>query len=244
MKSALVTGASRGIGHGIAHSLAERGYGLTITSRTVDDLTRVAEELLAAGAPRVITRAADMADRTALPDLVEAHGAEFGMMTALIVNAGVGTAGNVASFDMARFDKTIEVNLTSVMVLIQCAIPLLRKAAADDPVNGAKIIGLSSITGAYAERGLAVYGASKAALLSLLETLNLEESRNGITATALAPAYVNTDMAAWVTDRVPAESMIPVADVVRLVSALLDLSSNTVINRVVVSRSGTSGYCA
>ena len=244
MKSALVTGASRGIGHGIALSLAQRGYGLTITSRTVDDLTRVADELHAAGSPCVITRAADMADRSALPQLVEAHGAAFGSMTALIVNAGVGTAGEVASFDMTRFDKTIEVNLTSALVLIQSAIPLLRTAARDDPVNGAKIIGLASITGAYAEPGLAVYGASKAALLSLLETVNLEESRNGITATALAPAYVNTDMAAWVTDRVPAESMIPVSDVVRLVSALLDLSANTVISRMVLGRSGTSGYCA
>lgn len=244
MKSTLVTGATRGIGHGVALSLAERGYGLTITSRTADDLARVADELLAAGSPRVVARAADMADRAVLPDLVAAHGGEFGSMTALIVNAGVGTAGNVASFDMARFDKTIEVNLTSAMVLIQSAIPLLRKAAQDAPEHGAKIIGLSSITGAYAERGLAVYGASKAALLSLLETVNLEESRNGISATALAPAYVNTDMAAWVTDRIPAESMIPVSDVVRLVSALLELSSNTVISRLVLARSGTSGYCA
>ena len=244
MKTALVTGASRGIGHGIALSLAERGYGLTITSRTADDLARVADELLAAGSPRVISVVADMADRAALPDLVEAHSAEFLSMTALIVNAGVGTAGNVATFDMARFDKTIEVNLTSAMVLIQSAIPLLRRAAEDDRAHGAKIIGLSSITAAYAESGLAVYGASKAALLSLLETVNLEESRNGITATALAPAYVNTDMAAWVTDRVPAESMIPVSDVVRLVSALLELSSKTVITRLVLSRSGTSGYCA
>lgn len=244
MKSALVTGASRGIGHGIAVSLAERGFGITITSRTADDLHRVRGELLEAGAPQVIVRAADMADRKALPALVEAHGAEFGSMTALVVNAGVGTAGSVASFDMTRFDKTIEVNLTSAMVLIQNAIPLLRRAAEDDPVNGAKIIGLSSITGAYAERGLAVYGASKAALLSLLETVNLEESRNGITATALAPAYVDTDMAAWVADRVPTESMIPVSDVVRLVSTLLELSANTVISRVVLARKATSGYCA
>jgi 3-oxoacyl-[acyl-carrier protein] reductase len=244
MKTALVTGASRGIGHGIALSLAERGYGITITSRTADDLIRVREELLGAGAPRVVARAADMADRATLPDLVEAHSAEFGSMTALVVNAGVGTAGNVSSFDMSRFDKTIEVNLTSAMVLIQNAIPLLRRAAEDDPVYGAKIIGLSSITGAYSERGLAVYGASKAALLSLLETVNLEESRHGITATALAPAYVDTDMAAWVTDRVPAESMIPVSDVVRLVSALLELSSNTVISRVVMARKATNGYCA
>ncbi|WP_067663117.1 SDR family NAD(P)-dependent oxidoreductase [Nocardia miyunensis] len=244
MRTALITGASRGIGHGIALVLAARGYGLTITSRTAEALEGVRDELLAAGAVRVIAPAADMADRPALPGLVEAHRDEFGSMHALIVNAGVGTAGNISSFDMTRFDKTLEVNLASAMVLIQNSIPLLRRAAQDDPVRGAKIIGLSSITGAYAERGLAVYGASKAALLSLLETVNLEESRNGITATALAPAYVDTDLSAWVTDRVPADSMIPVSDVVQLVATLLELTSNTVISRIVMARKATNGYCA
>ncbi|WP_436694695.1 SDR family NAD(P)-dependent oxidoreductase [Geodermatophilus sp. CPCC 205506] len=232
------------MGRGIALALARKGYGLTITSRRHVDLSALLPELRAAGAVEVVPVAADMADRDALPGLVAAHREAFGSMQALVINAGVGTAGNIADFDLRRLDKTIAVNFTAAMTLIQHCLPLLRRAAAEDPVHGAKIVGLSSITGAYAEPGLAVYGASKAALLSLIETVNLEESANGVTATALAPAYVDTDMAAWVSDRVPVESMIPVDDVVRVVSMVLELTSNTVVSRIVLARSGTSGHHA
>ncbi len=241
MRTALVTGASRGIGRGIAFALAERGYGLTVTSRTQADLDALVPDLQRAGAGPVVAVAADMAAREALPPLVEAHGRAFGSMDALVLNAGVGTAGGIGTSDLRRLDKTIAVNFTAALVLVQHALPLLRQGAAEAPARGARVVGLSSITGAYAEPGLAVYGASKAALLSLVETLNLEESANGVTATALAPAYVDTEMSAWASDRIPPESMIPVADVVEVVRMLLDLSAKTVIGRVVLSRAGTSG---
>ncbi len=200
MKSALVTGASRGIGRGIALRLAGKGYGLTITSRKDGDLQVLEQELVAAGAPKVVR------------------------------------------YDLKRLDKTLEVNFACAVVLIKKSLPMLRTAAAEDPVRGARIIGVSSITGAYAEPGLAVYGASKAALLSLLETVNLEESARGVTASAIAPAFVDTDMSDWVTDRIPKDEMIPVEDVVRVVDMLLELSANTVVNRIVLSRKGTNGY--
>jgi len=244
VKTALVTGASRGIGRGIATSLAQQRYGLTLTSRSSDDLAILANELLILGAADVIHQRADLADRDALPGLVELHGSRFTSMDALVVNAGVGTGGKVVDYPLGRLDKTIEVNFTSAVVLIQRAIPLLRQAAKDDPRFGAKVIGLSSIAGVHAEAGLAVYGASKAALLSLIETVNLEESPHGITATAIAPAYVETDMSAWVTDKVSADTMIPVSDVVAVVDMLLGLTSNTSITKIVMSRSGTTGYSA
>jgi 3-oxoacyl-[acyl-carrier protein] reductase len=244
MRTALVTGASRGIGRGIAFSLARQRYGLTITSRGESDLATLADKLREAGCPQVNHMAVDMADGQGLPGLVSSHADMFGSMNALVVNAGVGTAGPIATFPTQRLQKTIGVNFTAAFVLIQQAIPLLRSAAAVDPANGARVIALSSITGAYAEANLAVYGATKAALLSLVETLNLEESRHGLLASAIAPGYVDTDMSAWATDQIPADSMIHVADVVAVVDMLLRLSSNTSITRVVMSRSGTSGYCA
>ena len=96
----------------------------------------------------------------------------------------------------------------------------------------------------YAEPGLAVYGASKAALISLMETLNAEESANGVMATAIAPAYVATDMSAWTADIIPAETMIPVEDVVGVVLMLLEFGAVTSLPRVVLTRSGTSGFIA
>jgi 3-oxoacyl-[acyl-carrier protein] reductase len=243
MRSALITGASRGIGLGIAGSLARQGFGLTITSRTAEDLEELAVRLQSLGSPAVEYLACDMADRDALTDLMSVHESRFDLMNVLVLNAGVGTGGTLASFKMERYDRTLEVNLTSAVLLLQRAVPLLRRAAEQDLERGATVIALSSITGAYAEGGLGVYGATKAALLSLVETFNVEESGNGVTATALAPAYVDTDMTNWVNDRIPGEAMIPVADVVKIVDLLVGLSARTVINRMVLSRSGTNGYC-
>ena len=243
MKSALITGASRGIGRGIAFSLARQGYGLTITSRSQGDLEKLAAELADSGAPRVTYHAIDMEDPMALIGLTRVHEKAFDSMTALIVNAGVGTAGPVASFPINRLHKTVAVNFTAPFVLIQDALPLLRSWAATEPA-GAKIIAISSIVGAFAEPGLAAYGASKAALLSLIETVNQEESGAGITASAVAPAYVETDMSAWVIDEIPADTMIPVSDVVAVVDMLVALGRTTAIPRIVMARSGTRGHSA
>ena len=129
MRTALVTGASRGIGLGIARSLATQGYGLTITSRAEADLKGVANDLRELGAPVVVHRAVDLAVRDDLPGLVNVHEQAFGSMNALVVNAGVGTAGQVASYRLDRLDKTVEVNFSSALVLIKAALPLLRAAA-------------------------------------------------------------------------------------------------------------------
>ena len=173
-----------------------------------------------------------------------AHEAAFGTMHALVLNAGVGTAGTIGEFSQRRFDKTVAVNLAAPFALVQQALPLLRKAAAADPARGAKVVALSSITGVYAERNLAAYGATKAALISLMATLSAEESGNGVSATAIAPAYVDTDMSAWIKDTIPAESMIATNDIVELVDALLRMSARAVVPSIVVSRAGASPYGA
>jgi NAD(P)-dependent dehydrogenase (short-subunit alcohol dehydrogenase family) len=138
----------------------------------------------------------------------------------------------------------MNVNFVSPFVLVQRALPLLRAAAESDLEGGAKVIALASVAGVHAESGLAAYGASKAALISLMEALNVEESSRGVNATAIAPGFVNTDMSAWVTDVVSADTMIQIADVVEVVNMLLQLSRTACITKIVMSRSGTSGYVA
>ncbi len=244
LRTALVTGASRGIGRGIAERLASRGFGLTIAGRDPGRLGDAAEQLRSAGAPQVVTVTGDLADPDHLEPLVAAHAAAYGSMSCLVLNAGVGTAGRLAGLSPQRFDKTMAVNLRAPFALLQHALPLLRSGAAADPVHGARVVALASITGVYAEAGLAAYGASKAAVLSLVETLNAEESVHGVTATSIAPGYVETDMTEWVRDRVPAEAMIPVSDVVDLVDAAVRLSARSVVSRLVISRAGASPYGA
>ncbi|WP_405151677.1 SDR family oxidoreductase [Nocardia salmonicida] len=243
-KTALISGASRGIGLGIAHRLAQQGYALTVTARDAERLDVVAAELRADGAAEVAAAPVDMADEDGVTRLLALHAQRYGTMSALILNAGTGTAGTLAESSMRRFDKTIAVNLRAPLQLIQGALPMLRAGAVSHPDHGAKVVALSSITGVYAEAGLAVYGAAKAALISLLATLNTEESGNGVTATAIAPGYVDTDMSAWIHDRIPPEQMLAVNDIVEMVDSLLRLSARAVVPTIVMSRAGTDGFQA
>lgn len=243
-RTALITGASRGIGLGIAEHLARQAYSLTITGRDADRLDAVAARLREVGALDVVTVTADMSDTDAVTGLLTEHARHFGAMSALILNAGVGYAEPIADATMRRFDKTFAVNLRAPLQLLQAALPLLRIAAAAEPDRGAKVIALSSITGVYAEAGLSIYGAAKAALVSLVATLNAEESANGVTATTIAPGYVDTDMSAWIHDRIPPEEMLMVNDVVEMVDSLLRLSARAVVPNIVISRAGTDGYRA
>ncbi|UNX56597.1 SDR family oxidoreductase (plasmid) [Georgenia sp. TF02-10] len=234
--SALVTGASRGIGLGIAEMLARRGTALTITARDGERLADVAGHLRELGAPEVVSVAGDLAD-SALPDVLgKRHAEAFGDLGCLVLNAGVGTAAPIGDLPEARLDKTLAVNLRAPVLLLQRLLPLLRAA------DRARVVVLSSISGVYAEPGLAAYGATKAALNSLVETLNAEESGNGVSATAIAPGYVDTDMSAWTHDRIPPDEMIPVSDVVTLVEALVSLSAQSVVPRILITRAGTSGF--
>lgn len=239
--TAIVTGASRGIGLGIAARLAERGYGLTISARDQTRLDEAAALLRAGGASDVQAVCADLGDSGAAEQLVELHRTQFDSLSALILNAGIGTAGLLGEFEMRRFDKVIDVNLRAPFALLQAALPLMRRWAIAEPQHGAKVIALSSITGVYTESGLAVYGATKAALTSLIDSVNVEQSGNGVSGTAIAPGYVDTDMAAWTHDTIAPEQMITVNDVVELVDAILRLSTNAVVPAIVVSRAGTDG---
>jgi NAD(P)-dependent dehydrogenase (short-subunit alcohol dehydrogenase family) len=240
MRTALITGASRGIGRGVARELATQGFGLTVTSRKGQRLRELAADLLAAGAAEVVPVAADLADRDGVGAVVEAHESAFGTMNALVLSGGVGTAAPFADLPAGGVERTFAVNTLSAVAAIQHALPLLRKAAACDVESGARVVALASITGVVAEPRLAAYGASKAALISLIETLNAEESANGVMATAIAPGYVATDMSQWITAEIPADTMLQVSDVVEVVTMLLRLGRTASITRIVMTRSGSS----
>lgn len=240
-RAAIVTGASRGIGHGIATRLAERGYGLTVSARDQARLDEVATFLRARGASEVLAVSTDMADPDAAADLVGLHREKFESLSTLVLNAGMATTGLLGDYEMRGFDEAIEVNLRAPFALLQEALPLLREWAATEPQRGAKVIALSSITGVFAEPGLAVYGSTKAALSSLIDAINLELSGQGVTGTAIEPGFVDTDMTAGIHNKVAPTTMIKVDDIVEIVDAILRLSSRAVVPSILLSRAGTDG---
>ncbi len=237
-RAALITGGSRGIGLAVARRLASQGWSVLLTGRRQDTLDDAAATVLGDGAAQVRTVACDMADPDVADVLIHDFAQLSPTMDALVLNAGVGTAGAIESYPAARFDKTIDVNLRAPFRILQASMPLLRRAAEADPARGAKVIALASLAGVYPEAGLAAYGATKAALLSLIDTLNAEDSGSGITGTAIAPGYVDTDMSAWIADRIPPDTMIAVNDLVELIDGVLRMSPRAVVSRIVVTRAG------
>lgn len=234
-RSALVTGASRGIGAAIADRLAASGWDLTISARGIEALNETAQRLAAHGG-RVEVVPADMSDEAEVTALAAAHAEAFGRCDALVLNAGMGQRGAIGEFLPRRFDKLYQVNVRAPFVLMQELLPTLRSTA--ESAKAAKVIAVSSITGVYPEPELAAYGATKAALISLCETFNLEESENGVSATTIAPGYVDTDMSGWTG--IPAEEMISATDVAVLVQSVTELSRYAVVPNMVITRPGSN----
>ncbi|GIH03009.1 3-oxoacyl-ACP reductase [Rhizocola hellebori] len=236
-RTALITGSSRGIGLQIARHLAAEGFALTMSARNEPGLADAALTLRADGA-QVLAVPANLAVEDDVRRLAAAHGDHYGGMDLLVLNGGVAAQHPVADTPMKTYDLLLNVNLRAQFVLVQAALPLLRHTAAERPRHGAKIVALSSITGKVSEPGLAAYAASKAGLISLCETITLEESGAGVTATAICPGYVDTDMTALKKQTLAAEAMLSTRDVAELVMAVSRLSAHAVVPSMVLTRAG------
>ncbi|GAC84711.1 putative oxidoreductase [Gordonia paraffinivorans NBRC 108238] len=235
-RTALVTGASRGIGLEIARRLADDGWNLTISARTESTLTEAATTLRERSQGEVCAVVADMASEGDVLALAAAHRERFGRLDALVLNAGMGSIGPIAEFPIRRFDKLIAVNVRSAYLLIQQLLPTLRETAGT--TGSSRVIAISSLTGTASEPLNSAYGASKAALTSLCETVNTEESLGGVSATALCPGYVATDMTAPLTGDVPADTMIDPVEIAELAVGLTRLGRSAVIPAIPISRPG------
>jgi NAD(P)-dependent dehydrogenase (short-subunit alcohol dehydrogenase family) len=225
-KSALVTGGSSGIGLAIARALAEDGYALTLASRRPEKVEAAAGEL---GALAV---AADVSSAEDCERLVEAHRERHGGLDVLVNSAGIGIGGTIEELAPKHLDLQLGVNLRGLILVTKHALPLLRESRGH-------VINLASIAGREAAPGLAVYGATKAAVIALTRSLNAEVEGDGIRCTAIAPAFVDTPMAEW--SGIPGERMIRPEDCAELVRAVLRLSPYARVPEIVVERLGARG---
>src|SRR5918999_1634557 len=223
MKSALVTGGSSGIGCALARMLRDEGFELTIAARRPEKLAAAAEEL---GAESV---AANLSDEKGCVHAVAAHAERWGGMDVLVNSAGLGIGGSFGSLETKKIDLQLDVNLRGTLVVTREALPMLRAAKGS-------IFTLASIAGTIPVPGLAVYGATKAALISWTNSLNREEADNGIRATTICPAFVATAMTDWTG--LPQDEMIQLEDVVELTRTLLRMSPRARVPQIVIERVG------
>jgi NAD(P)-dependent dehydrogenase (short-subunit alcohol dehydrogenase family) len=223
-RTALITGGSSGIGLAIARMLRDEGYALTLASRRAEKVQAAAAELDA------VAVAADVGDLDACERLVREHRERFGRLDVLVNSAGVGIAGTVEQLPAKHFDLQLGVNLRGLFLVTQAAIPLLRE-------SHGLIVNLASIAGTLPTPGLATYGATKAAVISLTRSLNEELDGDGVRAIALCPGFVDTPMAEW--SGLPGEEMIQPEDCAEVVRMCLRLSPHARIPQVVIERMGS-----
>jgi NAD(P)-dependent dehydrogenase (short-subunit alcohol dehydrogenase family) len=223
--AALVTGGSSGIGLAIARMLRDEDYELTLVSRRPERVEAAAAELGAAAV------AANMADADDCERVVAEHRDRFGRLDVLVNSAGIGIGGRVEDLPAKSLDLQLGVNLRGLFLVTQSAIPLLRESKG-------WIVNLASIAGTLPTPGLATYGATKAAVISLTRSLNEELDADGVRAIALCPGFVDTPMAQW-SGIEPAEMIRP-EDCAEVVRMCLRLSPHARIPQVVIERMGAT----
>jgi NAD(P)-dependent dehydrogenase (short-subunit alcohol dehydrogenase family) len=185
-RTVVVTGGGRGIGRAIALSFAEPGVHVIITSRTAEQLDKTAAEITAKGG-KATAIPMDVADEESV---ARGFGALHGLVkevNVLVNNAGVGGGEIVQGSDVARWKRTIDTNLTGMYLVTRQILPLM-------PGEG-RIVNLSSVLGRFGVPGYTAYCAAKHGVIGFTRALALETVKKKITVNAIAPGWVDTDMA-------------------------------------------------
>lgn len=183
---ALVTGASRGIGEGIAEVFAEAGARVVVTARDATNGARVATNINARGG-NASWHLADVSTEQGIGSLVEAVSAEFGAIDVLVHNAGVFPMATIEELTNAQLEETLSVNLRAAFWLTKAIAPAMRER------KHGRILFTSSVTGPrVAMPLLAHYAASKAGLNGFIRAASLEYARDGVTINGVEPGYILT----------------------------------------------------
>ena len=182
----LITGASTGIGAEFARQFAARGDDLVLVARSADKLETLAAQLRKAHGVNVTVIAMDLSEPDAASELFE-RTTRLGLHVGVLVNnAGAGTHGDVADSDPQRLEREVELNCRAVVGITARYLPQRRAA------GGGTIINMASTATFLALPKMAVYGASKAFVMSFTEALWQEERRHGIRVLAVCPGVTDT----------------------------------------------------
>jgi 3-oxoacyl-[acyl-carrier protein] reductase len=186
MRVAIVTGAGRGIGAAIAHRLAADGMSIGVVDLDEQGSRSTAKEIMENGG-RAFPIGADVADERAVGDAVQQTAAELGPVSVLVNSAGIIRDNLIFKMSTDDWDAVMEVHLRGAFLMSRAAQTHMTQA------KWGRIINISS-TSALGNRGQANYAAAKAGLIGFTKTLALELGKFGVTANAIAPGFIETDM--------------------------------------------------
>jgi gluconate 5-dehydrogenase len=207
-RTALVTGASGGIGRALACGLAGAGASVAVHGRNVMEIEATCAEVARDGG-KAISLAADLQDLAACRELVMQAHQKLGRLDILVNCAGMNRRKAISDVTEEDFDKIMDVNLKSLFFLSQSAHAIMKQQ------GGGKIVHIASLTSFNALGTTSVYGASKAAVAQLTKTLAVEWAKDNIQVNGLAPGFIRTPLTEssvwadeykrnWLIERIPA----------------------------------------
>ena len=196
-KTALITGAARGIGKQIALAFAREGCNIAFTDLALDDTTVATGNELQALGVQVKAYASDASDFNAAHDVVEDVVKTFGRIDILVNNAGITRDALLMRMSEQNWDEVLRVNLKSAFNFTHAVTPVMMRQ------RGGSIMSISSVVGLNGNAGQANYAASKAGIIALMKSTAKELGSRGIRANAIAPGFILTDM----TKSLPEETL-------------------------------------
>ena len=200
-KTALVTGAARGIGKAIALKFAEEGANVAFTDLVIDENGKATEAEIAEKGVKAKGYASNAADFAQTAEVVQQIMDDFGRIDILVNNAGITKDGLMLKMTEAQWDVVINVNLKSAFNFIHACTPIMMRQ------RGGSIINMSSVVGVHGNAAQCNYAASKAGLIALAKSIGQEMGRRGIRANAIAPGFIDTPMTQQLPEDVRKEWM-------------------------------------
>ncbi len=202
-KTAIVTGAARGIGKAIALKFAQEGANIAFTDLVLNDemaagMEATRKEIEAVGV-KCLAYAGNAADFTETEEVVKKIKEDFGTIDILVNNAGITKDGLMLRMSEQQWDAVINVNLKSAFNFIHACVPIMMRQK-----NGS-IINMASVVGVHGNAGQSNYAASKAGLIALAKSIGQEMGPKGIRANAIAPGFIETAMTAALPEEVRQE---------------------------------------
>ena len=198
-KTALITGAARGIGKAIALKFAQEGADIAFTDLVIDENGKATEAEIAALGVKCVGYASNAADFAQTADVVAKVKDDFGHIDILVNNAGITKDGLMMRMTEQQWDAVISVNLKSAFNFIHACAPIMMRQ------RSGSIINMASVVGVHGNAGQCNYAASKAGLIALAKSIAQEMGSRGIRANAIAPGVIETAMTAQLPDDVRKE---------------------------------------
>ncbi|MBE6341431.1 MAG: 3-oxoacyl-[acyl-carrier-protein] reductase [Marinilabiliaceae bacterium] len=195
-KTAVVTGAARGIGKALALKFASEGANIAFTDLVINEDAQQTEKEIAALGVKVKAFASNAADFAQTEQVVAAIKEEFGSIDILVNNAGITKDGLMLRMTEQQWDAVINVNLKSAFNFIHAVVPIMMRQ------RKGSIINMASVVGVHGNAGQSNYAASKAGMIALAKSVAQEMGPKGIRANAIAPGFIETAMTAQLPEAV------------------------------------------